>query len=93
MYNNLMNDFYDLNGKNIEIKSCSNRYSKNMLGKFVSESKNMIYLYTEKNSNQQIKKISKKEIGLIKVVSEDGVYFIRGQCLKGRPEEKISKFK
>lgn len=89
----MMYDFYDLYGKEVEIKSCINKYSENKRGTFISESKNMIFLSIACESNNQIKKISKKEIDLLKVYSKSGVYFISGHSLKGRPEERISKLK
>lgn len=93
IYNNLVFDQNDLIGKKIEIASSSNKYNQNKSGTFIFESKNMIFLIPGRRSNNCIKKVSKKEIDLIKVYSRDGVYFISGQTLKGRPEERISKIK
>jgi RNase P/RNase MRP subunit p29 len=82
----------DILGKKIEILSCSNKYNINKIGKIVNETKNMIYLLSEQNTTD-IKKISKKEIDLYKVILPSGDYFINGKTLLGRPEEKISKIK
>jgi RNase P/RNase MRP subunit p29 len=82
----------DILGKKIEILSCSNRYNINKVGKIVNETKNMIYLLSEEK-NAEIKRISKKEIDLYKVILPSGDYFINGKTLLGRPEEKISKIK
>jgi len=82
----------DILGKNIQILSSSNKYNNNKTGKIVNETKNMIYLLSDKNT-LEIKKISKKEIDLYKVILSDGDYFINGKTLLGRPEERISKIK
>ncbi len=83
----------DILGKKIEILSCSNKYNINKIGKIVNETKNMIYLLSEKKGSHQVKRISKKEIALYKVILQSGDYFINGKTLLGRPEEKISKIK
>jgi RNase P/RNase MRP subunit p29 len=82
----------DILGKKIKIVSGSNKFNINKTGIIVNETKNMIYLLQEK-SDLEIKKISKKEIGIYKVISGSGEYFINGKTLLGRPEEKISKIK
>ena len=82
----------DILGKNIKILSCSNKFNINKTGKIVNETKNMIYLLSEKNA-LEIKRRSKKEIDLYKVILPDGDYFINGKTLLGRPEDKISKIK
>jgi RNase P/RNase MRP subunit p29 len=82
----------DILGKKIKILSGSNKFNINKTGIIVNETKNMIYLLQEKD-NLEIKKISKKEIDVYKVISQSGDYFINGKTLLGRPEEKISKIK
>jgi len=82
----------DILGKKIKILSGSNKFNINKTGIIVNETKNMIYLLQEK-SDLEIKKIPKKEIGVYKVISQSGEYFINGKTLLGRPEEKISKIK
>ena len=78
--------------KKLKYVSGSNKFNINKTGIIVNETKNMIYLLQEK-SDLEIKKISKKEIGVYKVISRSGEYFINGKTLLGRPEEKISKIK
>jgi len=82
----------DILGKKIKILSSLNKFNNDKTGIIVNETKNMIYLLTDKNESE-IKKISKKEINLFKVISSTGDYFINGKTLLGRPEEKISKIK
>jgi len=40
----------DILGKNIQILSSSNKYNNNKTGKIVNETKNMIYLLSDKNT-------------------------------------------
>jgi len=80
----------DILGKRIKILSCSNKFNINKSGVVVHKTKNMIYINQEKKY-MQIKKISKKEIGIYKITLSNGDYFINGKTLLGRPEEKISK--
>ncbi len=82
----------DILGKKIQILSCSNKFNVNKIGKIVNETKNMIYLLQEKNP-LEIKRIPKNEIGIFKVISPAGDYFINGKILLGSPEERISKIK
>ncbi len=82
----------DILGKKIKLLSCSNKFNNNKTGIIVNETKNMIYLSSDKDS-LEIKKISKKEIDLYKVILPSGDYFINGKTLLGRPEEKILKTK
>ncbi|MDQ6724424.1 MAG: ribonuclease P protein subunit [Thermoproteota archaeon] len=82
----------DILGKKIKLLSCSNKFNNNKTGIIVNETKNMIYLSSDKDS-LEIKKISKKEIDLYKVILPSGDYFINGKTLLGRPEEKILKIK
>ncbi len=80
----------DIFGKKIKILSCSNKFNKNKCGEVVNETKNMVYIKSEKNY-LKIKKIPKKEIGIYRITLSSGDYFINGKALLGRPEEKISK--
>ena len=77
-------------GKKIKILSCSNKFNTNKCGVIVNETKNMIYINQEE-SDMEIKKIPKREITLSKITLSTGDYFINGNTLLGRPEEKISK--
>ena len=79
-------------GKKIKILKSTNKFNTDKTGIIVNETKNMIYLSSEKKI-VDIKKIPKHEIKVFKVTSESGDYFINGKTLLGRPEEKISKIK
>lgn len=80
----------DILGKKMKILSCSNKFNLNKSGVVVNETRNMIYIKQHENS-QEIKKISKKEIRISHITLPNGDYFINGNTLLGRPEEKISK--
>ncbi len=82
----------DILGKKIQILSNLNKFNNDKTGIVVNETKNMIYLLNDKN-NSDIKKISKSEINVFKVILSTGDYFINGKTLLGRPEEKITKIK
>jgi len=56
----------DILGKNIQILSSSNKYNNNKTGKIVNETKNMIYLLSDKNT-LEIKKYLKKRLTYIKL--------------------------
>jgi len=79
-------------GKKIKILKSTNKFNTDKIGIIVNETKNMIYL-SSKEKIADIKKISKQEIEVLKVISGSGDYFINGKALLGRPEEKISKIK
>jgi RNase P/RNase MRP subunit p29 len=80
----------DILGKKIKILSCSNRFNKYKCGVVVNETKNLVYIKSEKPYSK-IKKIPKNEIGIYRITLSSRDYFINGKALLGRPEEKISK--
>jgi len=82
--------YYDPLFKTIEILESTNRYNNDLKGKMVSETKNMIFIINEK---KEIKKIPKKGIKTLKVGGLEGVYFISGESLSGRPEDRLLKIK
>jgi ribonuclease P protein subunit POP4 len=83
-------NYYDPLFKTVEILDSTNRCINNLKGKMISETKNMIYLLNEKN---EIKKIPKNGIKIIKSSGPEGDYFISGKSLSGRPEDRILNIK
>ena len=86
----ISSDYYDPLFKAIKVIESTNSYNNDFKGKMLSETKNMILIMNEK---KEIKKISKKEIKILKVNCPEGDYFISGKSLSGRPEDRFLKIK
>ncbi|MDQ4074604.1 MAG: ribonuclease P protein subunit [Thermoproteota archaeon] len=83
-------DYFDPLFKTIEILESTNSYNNDLKGNMISETKNMLFIINEK---KEIKKIPKKGIKILKVNGSGGDYFISGESLSGRPEDRILNIK
>jgi ribonuclease P protein subunit POP4 len=82
--------FHEWIGLNIKISESSQTSLKNISGKIIFETKNMLIVRTLNNG---IKKIPKKIILQCILYLPSTVCFIKGNQLIGRPEDRVLKIK
>jgi ribonuclease P protein subunit POP4 len=74
-------------GLNIEIIDSKNPTLKGLKGKIVDETKNIFII---ENEDGEQKKIIKNQVEF-RTIYKEKAYIIKGEILKGRPEERLKK--
>ena len=80
--------FHEISGLAVVITDSSDKTLVGLEGTIVSETKNSFYL---RKSNGQTVQIVKQVATRIQLGTDDGVCFISGSSMIGRPEDRISR--